>query len=186
MLPPYVYDLIAAVQQWEDEHAKGDVCFNAVLSTVPAEELDRAAAIAAYNRQTIPVMVVDGHAYRMPPFGHDDALASPEAAPRPPMSTRCRCVVQRAGDATDVQEPLNRAVRRALYFNQKHGLSTPEEFQLNPADAERFDVADAQYVDVDNAKYALTTNPDAEPGWLRIFSDGRWRGDGLPFARLEG
>jgi hypothetical protein len=51
MLPPYVYDLIAAVQKWEDEHGDTSMCFGHVLSTVPTRELDRAQAIAHYQRE---------------------------------------------------------------------------------------------------------------------------------------
>jgi len=53
MLPPYVYDLIAAVQKWEDEHGDTSMCFGHVLSTVPQQERDRAAAIAHYQRERI-------------------------------------------------------------------------------------------------------------------------------------
>lgn len=51
MLPPYVYDLIAAVQKWEDEHGDTSMCFGHVLSTVPQQERDRAQAIAHYQRE---------------------------------------------------------------------------------------------------------------------------------------
>lgn len=53
MLPPYVYDLIAAVQQWEDEHGDTSMCFGHVLNTVPTQERDRAAAIAHYQRERV-------------------------------------------------------------------------------------------------------------------------------------
>lgn len=55
MLPPYVYDLIAAVQKWEDEHANTDTCFDAVLCGVPKQELDRAAAISHYQRENLRI-----------------------------------------------------------------------------------------------------------------------------------
>lgn len=51
MLPPYVYDLIAAVQKWEDEHGDTSMCFSHVLDCVPTQERDRAAAIAHYQQE---------------------------------------------------------------------------------------------------------------------------------------
>jgi hypothetical protein len=53
MLPPYVYDLIAAVQKWEDEHGDKSMCFDHVLDSIPQQERDRAAAIAHYQRERL-------------------------------------------------------------------------------------------------------------------------------------
>lgn len=56
--PPWVYDLIAAVARYEDEHAAGSDCLHAALAKVPAVERDRATAIAEYARQA-PVGFVE-------------------------------------------------------------------------------------------------------------------------------
>jgi hypothetical protein len=58
LLPPFVYDLISAVEKYEDEHAKGDDCLSAALERIPAQERDRAKAIEHYRRQQ-PIGVVE-------------------------------------------------------------------------------------------------------------------------------
>lgn len=53
-MPPWVYDLIAAVEEYEDchaDHRAGWPCLGEALGKVPENEKDRAAAIVSYNRQ---------------------------------------------------------------------------------------------------------------------------------------
>lgn len=48
-LPSWVYDLVTAVEDYEDVHGEHRACFARVLAAVPAQERDRAAAIANYQ-----------------------------------------------------------------------------------------------------------------------------------------
>jgi hypothetical protein len=194
MLPPYVYDLIAAVQRYEDEHGDKSMCFDGILNAVPADEQHAARVLGAYKLEherpsPMQATIAPGRA-TIGGEGYRFAQPVPSGATEvPPSRPRLRCALTpvmpeaRQPDptaATDVQEPLNRAVRRAVDFNERYGLGRPEEFQLNPADAERFDVTDADNLIVDGVTYEFTLNPHAEPGWLRIFTDDRWRGADLP------
>jgi len=47
--PPWVYDLVTAIENHEDVHAEGDACFDSVLAAVPLQTRREAHAIAAYN-----------------------------------------------------------------------------------------------------------------------------------------
>jgi hypothetical protein len=49
LYPPWLYDLVTAVEDHEDVHAKGWACFGAVLAAVPLDTRREARAIAAYN-----------------------------------------------------------------------------------------------------------------------------------------
>lgn len=52
-LPHWVYDLIAVIDDYEDVHGPHEQnwdCFADALGEIPERELDRARAIAAYNR----------------------------------------------------------------------------------------------------------------------------------------
>lgn len=52
--PPWVYDLIAAIDDYEQihgDHDNGWPCLRDALGHVPEQELDRARAIAGYGRQ---------------------------------------------------------------------------------------------------------------------------------------
>jgi hypothetical protein len=46
---PWLYDLITAIENHEDVHAKGAPCFDVVLAAVPMDTRREARAIAAYN-----------------------------------------------------------------------------------------------------------------------------------------
>jgi len=53
-MPNWVYDLINAVAQYEEEHGHrndGWPCLSAALAAVPAEYRHKASAIAEYKRQ---------------------------------------------------------------------------------------------------------------------------------------
>lgn len=52
--PGWVYDVIAAIDDYEQihgEHDNGWPCLDTALALVPKRELDRARAIATYKRQ---------------------------------------------------------------------------------------------------------------------------------------
>lgn len=54
MQETWVYDLIAAIDEYEDthgDHEAGWACLDSALAHVPERELDRARAISAYRRQ---------------------------------------------------------------------------------------------------------------------------------------
>jgi hypothetical protein len=58
-LEPWVYNLITAIDDYEDTHPSPDAdgkhewpCFADELAAIPAEQLDRARAIAHYRRKT--------------------------------------------------------------------------------------------------------------------------------------
>lgn len=53
-LPRWVYDLIIALDKYEDEHAKEAACLGDLLELVPPIELDRARVIAHYRSQPEP------------------------------------------------------------------------------------------------------------------------------------
>lgn len=47
--PPWLYDLVTAVENHEDTHAKGAPCFDALLAAVPSQVRLEAKATAVYN-----------------------------------------------------------------------------------------------------------------------------------------
>lgn len=47
--PPWLYDLVTAIENHEDTHAKGQSCFDAVLAAVPLRVRREARVVAAYN-----------------------------------------------------------------------------------------------------------------------------------------
>jgi hypothetical protein len=47
--PPWLYDLVTAVERHEDTHAMGDFCFDDQLAAIPLNVRHEARAIAAYN-----------------------------------------------------------------------------------------------------------------------------------------
>ncbi|MYR28733.1 MULTISPECIES: hypothetical protein, partial [unclassified Streptomyces] len=47
-LPRWVWDLVIAVQRYEEEHPMDEVCVEPLLAAVPADARDKAAAIAQY------------------------------------------------------------------------------------------------------------------------------------------
>jgi hypothetical protein len=49
-LPIWVYEVIAAIDKHEDEHAKEDACLGGVLGLIPPQQLDRARAVAYADR----------------------------------------------------------------------------------------------------------------------------------------
>lgn len=55
-LPKWVWDLVIALQQHEDEHAKGDTCLDVALTAIPEGVRHQAESISAYIRhdQTAP------------------------------------------------------------------------------------------------------------------------------------
>lgn len=50
LLPLFVYDLIAAVEKYEEEHGDRSTCLHTALYRVPERQRDMARAIAAYRR----------------------------------------------------------------------------------------------------------------------------------------
>lgn len=51
-LPLWVYELIAAIDKYEDEHSKGAACFGEALGLVPAHELAHARFMNFYREKT--------------------------------------------------------------------------------------------------------------------------------------
>lgn len=47
-VPRWAWDLVIAVQKYEDEHPKDGGCLTTILAAVPAEIRDRAEAIRSY------------------------------------------------------------------------------------------------------------------------------------------
>ncbi|KUL59668.1 hypothetical protein ADL32_19050 [Streptomyces albidoflavus] len=50
-LPPWVWDLVIALQRYEDEHDKDAPCLNSVLAAVPFDVRDQATVIRRYVQQ---------------------------------------------------------------------------------------------------------------------------------------
>lgn len=48
-LPLWVYEVIAELDKYENEHAKESNCFDPVFRLVPKPEVERARAIAYYR-----------------------------------------------------------------------------------------------------------------------------------------
>jgi len=158
MLPPYVYDLIAAVQKYEDEHGDKSMCFDGVLAKVPTDEQHAARVLAAYKlnqpspmQETIaPASVtVGGETYRLP----DDATP---------------------------QNALMATCRRAVAFNRQHGLANPTEFRVSTKDAVDAGCAGVSITLEGLAGFAedgvyapIVVDDDVQPGWLRVYADGR-------------
>jgi hypothetical protein len=158
MLPPWVYDLINSVQTYEDEHGCGHECFDRVLLAIPAEERHAASAIAHYRSETART--------------EDEREREWTAAQELSRVRMCRCTLTPTPPLTDPDGILNAAMERAVAYNHKYELPRPTEFQLNPADAERFTITDGYWTskldELSATAIRVTVDPGVGQGWLWI------------------
>lgn len=155
LLPAYIYDLIAAVQQHEDEHADTADCFDALLHAIPEQERDRAAAIAAYRRESMPTL--SGRA------------------------PRARCQLTPVVDPDAVHAALGELFQGAVDYNRKYGLKQPTEFRLNRDDAERLGCAGVHAAVVNDISFKgvisipVVADAAVPSRWLQIVADDEQR-----------
>lgn len=151
MLPPYVYDLIAAVQQWEDVHGDTSMCFENVLCAVPKEELDRAAAIADYQRR------------------------------KAQQTAEVERTVDAARELSDGRGPLGPTFDQAVEFNRRYQLGDPSAFGLNPADAMDYGgIGHNSTVFAHGVAIGIHVTESVPAGWMRVHARGGYHDTALP------
>lgn len=176
MLPPFVYDLIAAVQRYEQEHGEASMCFDGVLYAVPAEEQHAARVLAAYKL---------AHERPAPsPMQADiapDTATSDGEVPRP---TRCRCSLTPVIDPESLRIAVYRNLQDAIAYNLRWRLKAVNAFRFNPADFERLGNVDMSTWVGDLT--VIETAAAVPTGWLRVVdTEGRHRDTALTMLPTE-